>query len=622
MSQVVEIRMFGPLTVVDGDRALGPRDFGGIKPKRVLEILLVARGRGVPKDRLAELLWAGDLPQNISGALATYVSVLRRCLGREGSAARDLVVTETEAYRAAVETAALDLDRFDALLEAAQNQQPAKVRGQLEQALALASADVLEDEPYATWAEDVRGAYRARVLGARLDAADAALFERDYAAGLVHAEAAMSLDRFSERAYRLTMLGLYALGRQHEALDVFQRLRRLLDEDLGLEPLAETKSLQGAILRHADVRELLPRPDGGHEQVRLDPAPIRFLGRAAELNALASGVRCSLAGSCSLVLVEGESGIGKTRLLDSFVSSLDGVHVGRARCSELERHLPYVPLATAVRDALRDVEPDLAALPALRQILPELKITAEGHDFHEVDALESLVELVQSHAPIVLIIDDLQWADASTFSALAYLQRRCVALPVALVVAARTDDIGADHPLWRLTPSRRLRLRALTASDVAPLGVPDLHERTGGDPQLVTAAARASASESLEETLAETMLARCRAEGARAFRLLLHASALQQPFRAEALAPMLLADPARTTEELERLCDRKLLVVDGSRFRFRFDIYRHVLLNSLPPARRRRLQQLAAGHEREWHAVLDGCLNGAAADHGARRLVG
>src|SRR5262249_7910212 len=120
----IEIRMFGSLAVrVDG-RDLGPRDFAGIKPKQVLEILLVHRGRRVPKDRLAELLWANDLPKNLSGALATYVSVLRRSLSPGGSDAREFVVTEPEAYRAAVETATIDLDRFDACLEEATTLEP------------------------------------------------------------------------------------------------------------------------------------------------------------------------------------------------------------------------------------------------------------------------------------------------------------------------------------------------------------------------------------------------------------------------------------------------------------------------------------------------------------------
>jgi DNA-binding SARP family transcriptional activator len=621
MPEIPEIVMFGQLAVFDGEHRLGPRDFGGIKPKRVFEILLTARGRRVAKDRLAELLWADDLPQNIAGALATYVSVLRRSLGREDSAARELIATEPDAYRAALEHASVDLDRFDALVEEAESLTAASARRKLEQALSLVQGELLEDEPYATWAENLRTTYRARILGARLDAAAAALFERDYRAGLHHAEAAVALDRFSEQAQRLSMLGLYAVGRQHDALEAFQRLRRMLDEELGLEPLAETRALQGAILRQENVRELLPRPDGVLDQVRIDPTPSAFLGRAAELAALADAVRCSLAGSCSLVLVEGESGIGKSRLLDRFAASLDAVRVGRAACSELEGHLPYVPLAAAVRDALRDVEPDLQALPALRPILPELRSISAAGDVPEVDSLESLVELVQTYAPIVLVLDDLQWADRHTLSALAYIQRRCVALPVALVAAVRTDGVGAEHPLRRLTPSRRLELESLTPSDLATLGVPDLHERTGGDPRLVAAAAFSDTG-GLEQTLAETMLGRCRAEGAHAYRLLLHASALAQPFGAEALAPMLLAEPSRTAEELERLCDRGLLLVDGSRFRFRFDIYRDALLNSLPPIRRHQLQLLAAAHERDCLPVAVGGLDLAPVGRVAEQAAG
>ena len=77
----------------------------------------------------------------------------------------------------------------------------------------LVRGEVLEDEPYAAWALDLRGSYQGRVLGARLDAADAALAELDFAAALAHTEAAAALDRFSERAHRTEMLALYALGR-------------------------------------------------------------------------------------------------------------------------------------------------------------------------------------------------------------------------------------------------------------------------------------------------------------------------------------------------------------------------------------------------------------------------
>jgi len=596
----VEIQLFGPLAITIGERTIGPRELGGIKPKQVLEILLVAGGRRVPKERLAELLWADDLPQNISGSLATHVSVLRRCLGAHGVPARELVVTEPEAYRAAIDAAELDLDRFDALLKGATGATPALARRRLEQALALVHGELLEDEPYADWVADLRGTYQARILGARLDAAEATLAECDYGAALGHAEQAIAMDRLSERAHRLAILALYALGRQHEALEAYRRLRELLAEELGLEPLPETKALQSAVLRQEDVSSLLPRSPGVEGAPRLDDAPVVLLGRHNELGTLERVTRRALESSFTLMLVEGEPGLGKSRLLDELVSSLEGVRVGRSTCSELERHLPYVPLATAIREALQGVMPEPDALPALREILPELRLDGSERAFPEVDALESLVQLVEAHAPLVLVLDDLHWADLSTLGALAYIQRRCAPLPVAVVGAVRSEEVAPGHPLRRLTPTVVVRLEPLTRTELAPLGLPDLHERTGGNPRFVTAAVRQGSAGNLEQTLAETVLTRCRAEGPLAYRLLVSASVLGEAFEPEVLASMTLVDPIRVTEELERLCDRRLLSIDGFRFRFRFRVCREVLLYSVSPARRRVLRERVTAAGCEW----------------------
>ena len=216
----------------------------------------------MPTDRLAELVWGDERPQNVPGSLQTFVSTLRRHLSPDREHARELVVTESEAYRFATERVSLDLDRFDELLERSAHEPTHQARLSLEQALAFVRGEVLEDEPYATWALDVRGSYQGRVLGARLDAADAALAELDFAPALVHAEAAAALDGFSERAYRTEMLALYALGRSHEALSRYRAFRGRLDEELGLEPGGETRALESAILRQEDVHSLLPRPIG------------------------------------------------------------------------------------------------------------------------------------------------------------------------------------------------------------------------------------------------------------------------------------------------------------------------------------------------------------------------
>ena len=93
-----------------------------------------------------------------------------------------------------------------------------------------------------------------------------------------------------------------------------------------------------------------------------------------------------------------------------------------------------------------------------------------------------LVGVMAGHAPLVLLLDDLQWADPATITALRYLQRRGGALPAAVVAAVRTEDAPPGHLARRLKPDTTVRLNPLTPAELAPLAVPDLHESTGGMP--------------------------------------------------------------------------------------------------------------------------------------------
>ena len=584
------IRLFGPLSIEEGERSLGPRDLGGSRPKQVLEILLAARGHLVPTDRLAELVWGDARPQNAAGSLQTFVSVLRRHLATDGERARELVVTEAEAYRFATELVALDLDCFDQLLERSAREPTGRAREALEHALDLVRGEVLEDEPYTAWALDLRGSYQGRVLGARLDAADAALAEFDFAAALAHSEAATTLDQFSERAHRSEMLALYALGRTHEALSRYRTYRKRLDDELGLEPGAETRALEAAVIRQEDVRSLLPRPiqsahadAGGHA--------VRFLGRRAELDTLVQAVQRGVDDSLTLIQIEGETGLGKTRLLDELQGQLQGVRIGRATCSLLERHLPYVPLATALREALAGIELDVERLPALRQILPELALATPKPNVDEIDVLEALVSLLAEHAPVVLLLDDLHCADARTVAALGYLRRRGVGLAGAIVTTSRHFGPSPGRPPHRLEADARVELDPLSPDDLVPLGIPDLHDSTGGDPRLVAEALANGHAGRPSQTLTEALLAQCHAEGDWAYRVLVASSVLEQPFEPEPLADLLGVDAAELVETLERLCERRILRVDGFRFRFRYELVREVLLESISPARQRLLQQ-------------------------------
>jgi len=175
--------------------------------------------------------------------------------------------------------------------------------------------EVLEDEPYTAWAFDVRGSYQGRVLGARLDAADAALAQLDFAAALAHAEAAAALDRFSERAYRTGMLALYALDRSHEALGRYREFRRRLDEELGL-----AYSVYTFQSFHADV---------GMHGVYVGTGP------ETARDAL-EAIHLELADVANHGLPESELAMGKSQLKGQITLSLESVTARMYRCAAVE----------------------------------------------------------------------------------------------------------------------------------------------------------------------------------------------------------------------------------------------------------------------------------------------
>ena len=112
-----QVFVFGSLRVVVDGRRLTARDFGGRKPKQLLEILVLSSGRYVPKDQLAHLLWGDDLPHSASGSLEHYVSLLRRRLVPERGGGPGVIVTGHGGYRFDPSDAWVDLTQFDELFD-------------------------------------------------------------------------------------------------------------------------------------------------------------------------------------------------------------------------------------------------------------------------------------------------------------------------------------------------------------------------------------------------------------------------------------------------------------------------------------------------------------------------
>src|SRR5918992_768527 len=197
--------------------------------------------------------------------------------------------------------------------------------------------------------------------------------------------------------------------------------------------------------------------DGGHTMAtRMSSA--RFVGRAGELAELEAALRDAVDRRSSLVLLAGESGVGKSRLVDELIGrarSLDAV-VLAGDCVELgEGELPYAPLLGALRPLLRDGHPALDGLPeplrsALSAVLPGFGDRAAGAEASQASVFEALLALLEGLAeerPLLLVIEDLHWADSSTRSFLSFLSRTLCGERIVVVGTYRSDELHRRHPL-------------------------------------------------------------------------------------------------------------------------------------------------------------------------------
>jgi DNA-binding SARP family transcriptional activator len=253
----MEFRILGPLEVVDGDRAVA---LGGAQQRAVLAILLLHANEVVATDRLLDELWGDELPLSAKTVLQGYVSQLRKALGS------GWIVTQPPGYVACLEPVHLDLSRFERLAgegrEALGAGRAEVAATRFEEALGLWRGRPIADLAY----EPFAAAATARLEELRLAALEDRI-EADLALGrhgrlVAELEALVLEHPLRERLRGQLMLALYRSGRQAEALAAYQEARRVLVDDLGIDPSPSLARLETAILRQDPLLELkaLPAP--------------------------------------------------------------------------------------------------------------------------------------------------------------------------------------------------------------------------------------------------------------------------------------------------------------------------------------------------------------------------
>ncbi len=524
MTEDLSLALLGPLVVIRAGQALPESAWRSRQERRLLGILLAARGARVPVDRLLEWLWPEADKETAAVTLRSAVSSLRHTLEPQAGtrASSRYILTRPGGYAwNSASGARIDVDEFLACLQgpAAEERgggledRPSTIlqprSATLGRAIELYHGDYLEDEPDAPWARSLREHLRECFLTALDDMAQLRLSAGEPGEAIKLALRGLAHDHLREPLYRALMRAQAHAGDVAGALQSYERYRRALDEELGAVPSAQTQMLHAAILRGeiAETGRQGDRERGrGEEEERgrhpLTPSPFHpftpslplssatpFVGRAQELEALSRWIDELGRRRGGIVAIVGEAGIGKTRLAMEALrlAAEQGALCITLRCAVLERGLPFAPLSEALRPLLRAVpEPELRRLPpmalaqvaellpVLRERLPSLPVLTAAHaptpdvspatDHHQLlDGLADLAIALARRAPLVICCDDAQWADEATLAVLGRLARHAPRRALLLILTYRSEELAENAALHGLlrTLGREMLLRPL-----------------------------------------------------------------------------------------------------------------------------------------------------------------
>jgi DNA-binding SARP family transcriptional activator len=250
---VIHISLLGFPQVIDLRRQLVLTDFQGVKPRQVLYLLALNGGRPLPKERLADLLWDGHVPQSWCSTLEGYVSLLRRSL-QDGVSARDSAVqTRNGGYVLAPGLVDVDIERFAELTGQAAAQPPRLARESLRAALGLVRGVILEGERCRSWVLDARSQWLLRIQQTAIEAGRLSMLLDDPASAVEFGKYACELDPLAEDAWALVIEGYWRSDRRTDALRSYSRLRALLDRELGIGPRQRLQRIYVEMLRDDEL---------------------------------------------------------------------------------------------------------------------------------------------------------------------------------------------------------------------------------------------------------------------------------------------------------------------------------------------------------------------------------
>lgn len=605
------------------------------KSQALLAYLALPPGRSHSRGKLASLLWADMADPQARGGLRQALSALRKMAPEAG-----LLVFDGDAVALDPVSVAVDVVEFErAVADGAPEALGRAVglyRGELLEGLALREA------PFEEWLL----AERERLRELALEAFAKLLRHQRTAGALDDAVATarrlLALDRLQEPVHRVLMQLYVQLGRREAALRQYQLCVSALARELQLEPEPATKQLYQDILRQRTLRPATdvetPEPPGiapdlprfADDTLARD---VPLVGREAEMRRLREVLDRDWIDGGRLLAVIGEAGVGKTRLVAEFAAeaSARGGSVLVGRCHEAEQILPFGPWVDALRAVrLNRRDPAVEGLAplyhtALGRLLPELgrperDFQAGPLDHRQLfEAVSQIIRGLAAHRPLMVILEDLHWADEMSVRLFSYLGRRLPASSILVVGTARAEDLAAAALLRRtfedLGPRLvRLPLLPLSRADTLTLArtlardavegeivtglFAQIWSASEGNPLVVVETIRAlpaaigperSTSVTLPQRVREVIVRHLERSSERARQVVAVAAVIGHEFEFPLLQRAASLDEGDTAEAVEELVRCQILKHVGERFDFTHDRIREVAYRNVLPERQRAL---------------------------------
>lgn len=663
----MEFRLLGTLAVQEGAVAL---KLGSPKQAALLAILCLNANEVVPVDRLAEDLWGGRPPPSAASTLQGYVSALRRILepGVPADAHR-LLVTRRPGYLLQIRPEQLDVSRFESLVATGRAELAThswdRASSVLGEALGLWRGRALADFVYEPFAQAEAARLEAMRLAVAEDRVRAELALGHHAEVVDELRHLVAVTPLHEQLQALLMLALYRCGRQAEALRACADLRRRLSEELGIDPSPEVARLEEAILlqkpeldwgddrgdrRTAAAAEMVGTIQEAPSDGTGGPTPLPlaleaalgqvFVGRQAERSVIEAAGRRAAAGRRQAVLVGGEPGIGKSRLVAeaAMAAAVSGGLVLHGRCDE-ELGVAYQPFVEALRPYVATCSVAALAehtaihggelcrlLPELSRRLPDVpQPVAAEPDVERLrlfEAVEALLTAASHRAPVVLVLDDLQWATRPTLLLTRHLLRSAWSASLLVLGTYRSCEVSATHPLTQVLADLRrepgIEWVALTGLDEDAVGrlvlesgpstdengslTRSVHARTAGNPffvgellrHLAESGDRDSPGSGVPDGVRDVVGRRLLRLSEAANRVLRLAAVFGRTFSTGLLASAAGEDPDVIIDAVEEAVGARLVaeLARGSELHsFAHDLVRETLYDDLGAARRARLHR-------------------------------